>query len=59
MSDTWGTEFGKLSKNKLDTDLEGKAMQTINEEDNEGSLNNSLPGLDAIFDQAQIATQES
>lgn len=43
---------GKLSKNKLDTDLDGKAMQTINEEDNEGSLNNSLPGLDAIFDQA-------
>jgi hypothetical protein len=29
-------------------------MQTINEEDFEGSLNGSLPGLDAIFDQNQI-----
>lgn len=50
---------GKLSKNKLDVDFDGKGMQTINEEDNEGSLNNSLPGLDAIFDQANIQTQGS
>lgn len=43
---------GRLSKAPLrkEDDLDGKNMQTINEEDNEGSLNGSLPGLDAIFD---------
>jgi hypothetical protein len=44
---------GRLSKNPTAVDLGGKSMPTINEEANEGSLNDdSLPPLDAIFDQA-------
>lgn len=47
---------GRLSRAPFgkEDDLDGKNMQTINEEDFEGSLNGSLPGLDAIFDQNQI-----